>query len=214
METSRRHRLIPPMGHLTFDRMGWVIFQMKNLTDLEWKQHSCGVISLIITPVFSFAKSLQLILKKQRNLQISYLLAVNWLICRLYAQCMISKSHVKQCSAWLFLWCYWTSKQCIVKCNVALHGRGIHHWLVFNKRLKETLLESTKNGCQGVYKILREPTEFSSQLYESLLKATSCLSSAYWTLVYLTSKLSNWLAQQENLLFCGLLYSTFFRALL
>ena len=74
---------------------------------------------------------------------------------------------------------------------MTLHGRGIHHWLVFNKRLKETLLESTKNGCQGVYKILREPTEFSSQLYESLLKATSCLSSAYWTLVYLTSKLSN-----------------------
>ena len=132
------------------------------------------------------------------------------LICRLYAQCMISKSHVKQCSAWLFLWCYWTSKQCIVKRNVTIHRQGIHHWLVFNKCLKETLLESTKNGCQRVDKILREPTKFSSQFYESLLKATSCLSSAYWTLVYLTSKLSDWLAQQENLLFCGLLYSTFF----
>jgi len=166
------------MGHLTFDRTGWVIFQMKNLTDLERKQHSCGVISLIITPVFSLAKSLQLIFKKQRNLQVSYLLAVNWLICRLYAQCMISKSHVKQCSAWLFLWCYWTSKQCIVKCNVTVHhGQGIHHCLVFNNCLEETLLESTKNGCQGVYKILREPMKFSPQFYGSLLKATSCLSS-------------------------------------
>ena len=191
METSRRHRLIPPMGHLTFDRMGWVIFQMKNLTDLEWKQHSCGVISLIITPVFSLAKSLQLILKKQHNLQISYLLAVNWLICRLYAQCMISKSHVKQCSAWLFLWCYWTSKQCIVKCNVTLHGRGIHHWLVFNKRLKETLLESTKNGCQCIVKCnvtlhgrgIHHWLVFNKRLKETLLESTKngCQNTTkYW----------------------------------
>ena len=46
--------------------------------------------------VFALAKSLQLILEISATYRlVSYLLADTWLICRLRAQCMISKSNVK-----------------------------------------------------------------------------------------------------------------------
>ena len=46
--------------------------------------------------VFALAKSLQLILQISATYRlVSYLLADTWLICRLHAQCMISKSNVK-----------------------------------------------------------------------------------------------------------------------
>ena len=46
--------------------------------------------------IFLLAMILQLILEISTTYRlVSYLLADNWLICRLHAQCMISKSNVK-----------------------------------------------------------------------------------------------------------------------
>ena len=56
------------------------------------KKHYYTLYSL---SVFSLAKSLQLILEISATYRlVSYLLADNWLICRLHAQCMISNNNI------------------------------------------------------------------------------------------------------------------------
>ena len=100
------------------------------------------------------------------------------LICRLYAQCMISKSHVKQCSAWLFLWCYWTSKQCIVKCNVTIHRQGIHHWLVFNKLVFEG------NTAWKHKEWLSKSLQSTERTYESFFSVLWVLAQGHFLLVF------------------------------
>ena len=68
-----------------------------------WDTHVNNIISLImhcteyLLPVFSFAKILQLIVEIWAYLTDfwgSYVLADNWLICWLHAECMIPKSNV------------------------------------------------------------------------------------------------------------------------
>ena len=60
--------------------------------------------------VFLLAKNLQLILEISATYRVvSYLLADNWLICRLCAQCMISMSNVKLCP------CILSMRRCVCR---------------------------------------------------------------------------------------------------
>ena len=74
--------------------------------------------------IFSLAKSLQLILEiSATHRLVSYLLVDNFLICRLRAQCIISKSNVNSvlCNGVLVI-INFISKQCIVFKTIIIFG--------------------------------------------------------------------------------------------
>ena len=68
-----------------------------------WTRLSQNIVIYYTISVFSLAKNLQLTLVISATYRlVRYLLADNWLICRLCGQCMISKSNVKL----FFMPCY------------------------------------------------------------------------------------------------------------
>ena len=73
--------------------------------------------TLLSLSVFLLAKSLQLILEISATYRlVSYLLADNWIICRMRAQCMIFNSHINSEGSLRGCVCpFFHSKQCIIK---------------------------------------------------------------------------------------------------
>ena len=99
---------------------------------------------------------------------------------------MISKSHVKQCSAWLFLWCYWTSKQCIVKCNVTVHRQ--------NSSLTGFQQDSVwrKHCLKAQRMAVKESTKYWENLRNFLLSSMSPCSRPLLACLLPTGLLSIW----------------------